>query len=191
MRRYSAPRGSPQSGSGSSTSRCSTTINVRSHERLRADTATAENRIRSLRQRLRLLLGRQGQRRAAQPVHRLHTAAPSETPHRGIPHGLRDTVPRHGRLCQPDAGRERRHTRRLPGLRAVQGADLYFDVPAVLEAVGRVQAGTVGARDACGLPHAPRLPVLQGRHVGLRIPELLCRVAPRPQPGGTHVLPDR
>ena len=35
-----------QCGSGSSTSRCSTTINVRSHERLRADTATAENRFR-------------------------------------------------------------------------------------------------------------------------------------------------
>jgi len=50
-----------------------------------------------------------------------------------------------GGLCRPDAGRKPRHTRRLPGLRAVQGTNLHIDVPALLAPVGRVQAGAVGA----------------------------------------------
>ena len=41
--------------------------------------------------------------------------------------------------------RKPRHTRRLPGLRAVQGTNLHIDVPALLAPVGRVQAGAVGA----------------------------------------------
>ena len=46
---------------------------------------------------------------------------------------------------RPGAGRKPRHTRRLPGLRAVQGTNLHIDVPALLAPVGRVQAGAVGA----------------------------------------------
>ena len=38
--------------------------------------------------------------------------------------------------------------RRLPGLRAVQGPDLHLDVPAVLAAVGGVEAGRLGTGDA-------------------------------------------
>ena len=162
-----------------------------SHERLRADTAAVENGLRPFRQHLRLLFRRQGQRRAAQPLHRLHPASRTAPQDRRIPHGLRNPVPRHARLCRPDAGRERRYSRCLPGLRAVQGPDLHLDVPAVLAAVGGVEAGDLGAGDARRISHAARLPVLHRRNVGLRIPEPLRRMAPRTQRRGAYMLSDR
>ena len=190
MRRCSGPKGSCLCGSGRSTWPWNTGKTA-GHERLRADTTAAENRFRGLRQRLRLLLRRQGQRRAAQSLHRLHPAVWVETPHRRISHGLRDPVPRHALLRGPDAGVESRHPRRLSGLRPVQGAHLRLHVPALLAPVGGGQAGVVGSRDAGRKLHARQFPFFQRGDVGLRVPEPVRRVAAPAVRRDAHLLPDR
>ena len=74
---------------------------------------------------------------------------------------------------------------------AVQSAYVHVHVPNLLAAVGRWLPRAVGARDARLCLHEGRLRLLQGGHVGLRLPEHVRPMVSRAQEGVQNVLPHR